>query len=381
MKYLLFILLNAVLSMTADAQVFYKAKKPVKVYEQEIDRRERTLIADSIPFSGIRVIDSRYDTTDIGINVDGYISIKGPDGRVSLQNFFDACFNSLYTPGKDTLLIKVEKLMTQTDVVTEKNFIVSAGYLSCKLYIGSGDTYRYYDSDTALTSEVYDYRNIHKYGKRWSLQNWAWNLLRLCERLFRKRFILTDNIIDKTGKVYTTEEIRQDGLIKRIKPILTTTALKQGYYRNFTEFINNSPSITVEEMGRIKSLSPGELSRDTTDKIKKMAGEADGDYWGYCDGNIIFIRFGKNLYQLERRDCNFYMAATLDAVRRQNNREGWNLLIGLTGVGLDIATKEVPGFEGFNTIAMPNIPMLILSLNGNPVAGLVLDWDTGEINY
>ena len=232
MKYLLFILLNAVLSMTAAAQVFYKAKKPVMAYEQEIDRRERSLITGSIPFSGIRVIDSRYDTTDIGINTDGYLSIKGPDVPVSLQNFFDAHFTSLCTPGKDTLLIKVEKLMTQTNVVTEKNFIHAAGYLSCKLYMGSGDTYRYYDSDTVLTGELYDYGNIHKYGKRWSLQDWAWNLLRLCDRLFGKRFILTDNIIDKTGKVYTTEEIRQDGLIKRNKPILTTT-LRQGYYMNY----------------------------------------------------------------------------------------------------------------------------------------------------
>lgn len=375
MKYFLSLLLTSFLFLAAPGQSLFKAKKPVKTYEESIYKREQILINNPIPFSGIRVIDSRYDTTCIGINVDGYL-IPAESGKpLALQQFIDKYFHPLYTAGNDSLLIQFEKLVTQSDLIMEQDFILTAGYISCKLYIGSNNAYKYYDSVTVLISEVYDWETTwrsHKYGRRFSLQNWAWNLLRLCEHLLKRPFIVTGN----TAKYFTEEEIRQEGLAKRNKPILKTQNINPGIYRNFSEFVNNEPSSMSENIDSILKLPAIESRRSENGKRVETPGSG---YWGYCDGKNVFIRSGNNLYQLERRDGNFYMAATLDALRRQRNREGLNLLIGVTDLGVGIAVKEGVSFKGFNTIKMPKIPSIILSLEGSPVVGILLDWDTGFI--
>lgn len=116
---------------------------------------------------------------------------------------------------------------------------------------------------------------------------------------------------------------------------------------------------------------------------EEISNEApDTSYWGYCDGRNIYIRYGYDFYQLERRDAAFYIASTLDAKRRNMNKAGWNFLIGLTALSTSIAAKDGVNFHGFSAIPIPEIPMIVLSLDpGANILGLHVDLDTGQITY
>ena len=109
--------------------------------------------------------------------------------------------------------------------------------------------------------------------------------------------------------------------------------------------------------------------------------EPDTSYWGFCDGRNIFVRYLFSFYQLERKDCGFYISPTLDARRQEINHAGLNLLIGLAALTGSIAAKSSPEFGGFNAIPSPEIPLIILKSKDLLIVGLQLDWDTGLITF
>ena len=189
---------------------------------------------------------------------------------------------------------------------------------------------------------------------------------------------ITNNSVNDTTQYFTAEQIKQNGLQKRNKAILTTDSLQPGFYNNFSEFINNKPGFTYDSSGALSKLLEVmhyRVDNHTNDEAP------DTSYWGYCDGKNLYVRYGYNFFQLAKNDEDFYIAPTLDAVRRNVNKSGWNLLIGLATLSTGIATKEGVTFQGFGAIPDNYIPMIVLSINGTSVLGLQLDWDTGKITY
>ena len=67
MKHLLYFLLIIFVCLNAGAQFIFTPKKPIQTLKQTIEKHEGIRLTDSIPFSAIRIIDSRYDTTTIEI--------------------------------------------------------------------------------------------------------------------------------------------------------------------------------------------------------------------------------------------------------------------------------------------------------------------------
>ena len=62
MKYFLSII-TTVFALTASAQFIFIPEEPVKASSGTIEKHEGIQPTDSIPFSAILIIDSRYDTT------------------------------------------------------------------------------------------------------------------------------------------------------------------------------------------------------------------------------------------------------------------------------------------------------------------------------
>lgn len=381
MKYFLFQLLHSFIFFTASAQFIFTPKKPIKTIHLAIDEHEGIQLKDSIPFSAIRLIDSRYDTTIIGFWLDSYIALKDSIQPLALQHIINKYYHRLYTPGKDTLLIQLEKLNIQDAVIRDTNFILTAGYVSSKQYIGNNNSYKYYGVVDTLLKEKFNRKttySAHRNGKHMNMEFWDYYLLRLCEAMIKGAIVGDDCSVKVANKYFTAEEVKQMGLQKRNKPILTADSLKPGFYRNFTEFVNNDPTFLYENNESLKKLLEVMHYRVG----KNVSHEApDTSYWGYCDGKNLYIRYRYDFYQLEKKDGDFYVAPTLDARRRDLNSAGWDLLIGLAALTTGIATKEGVTFEGFSVIHPPNIPMIVLSVEGNNILGLQLDWDTGKITY
>ncbi len=378
-----FILFGLVNFIVADvsSQFIFIPKKTVKTTKETIEKYEGIKLKDSIPFSAIRIIDSRYDTTSIGFHFDNYLTLQDSASQpLSLQHVIDKYYHALYAPGKDTLVIQLEKLSIQDAVIRDTNFILAAGYVSCKEYTGNKNNYTYYGSVDTLLKEKFSYKTTykaHKNGKHANLFFWDYYLLRLCEAMIKGQQI-KDSLVNDTAQYFTVEQIKQTGLQKRDKPILTAHGLKPGFYNNFSEFVNNSPGFTYDSANALPKL----LDIMHYRVGKKISNEApDTSYWGFCNGKNLYVRYGYSFYQLERKDANFYVTPTLDGRRQQMSSAGWNMLIGLAALSVGIATKNGRDFQGFSAIPEPDMPVVALPLEGTNILGLQLDWDTGNITW
>jgi hypothetical protein len=378
---ILSVIIYVALLNSVAAQFIFIPKKPVGSFSGGlIDKYESCQLKDTIPFSYVRIIDSRYDTTVIGLYLDGYIALKDTSQPLALQHTVDKYYHSLYTPGKDTLIIQLEKLNIQDDVIRDTNFILTAGYISCKEYSGTGNTYRYMGSADTMMYDKFSYATVfklHKNGKHTNYQFWDYYLLRLCEAMITNASQF-NNTIDSNQQQYTIEDIKKEGLLKRQKPILTDTILKPGFYNNFSEFENNSPGFTYDSADALPKLL--ELMHYRVSK--NMSNEApDTSYWGFCNGKHLFIRNGYNFFELERKDAAFYIAPTLDAKRRDVKTAGWDLLLGLATLSAGIATKSGLDFDGFSAVPEPAVPYIVSKIDNANSWGLRLDLDTGNITY
>lgn len=380
MKYFLFIILTTFV-FTASGQFIFVPKKTVKTTKETIEKYEGIELKDSIPFSAIRIIDSRFDTTSIGFHFDNYLSLQDSASQPrALQHVIDKYYHALYMPGKDTLVIQLEKLSIQDAVIRDTNFILTAGNVSCKEYTGGNDSYKYYRTIDTSMKEKFSYKttyNAHKNGKHMNFFFWDYYLLRLYEKMINVQQE-KDSSVNDTTQYFTIEQIKQMGLQKRNKPILTSTKLNPGFYNNFSEFVNNSPGFTYDSANALPKL----LDLMHYRVGKKISNETpDTSYWGYCDGKNLYVRYMYSFYQLERKDDAFYIAPTLDGRRQEMSSAGWNLLIGLAALSAGIATKSGVDFGGFSAIPEPDMPIIALPVEDGHALGLQLDWNTGNITW
>ena len=191
MKHLSFLLLICFGCFIGDAQFIFIPKKPIQTLKETIEKHEGIELTDSIPFSAIRIIDSRYDTTNIGFYLDGFLALQDSSQPIALQHIIDKYYHSLYTPGKDTLLIQLERLSIQDNLMRDTNFIITAGYISCKEYCGTGNRYRYIGCADTMMYDKFSYETVyklHKNGKHTNYEFWDYYLLRLCETIAGKSF-------------------------------------------------------------------------------------------------------------------------------------------------------------------------------------------------
>ena len=151
MKYLVPTILFLFLHGVSFAQFIFTSKKAVETRQTTIDKYEVIHLKDSIPFSYIKIIDSRYDTSIIGFYIDGYLALKDSTQPLGLQHVVDKYYHSLYTPGKDTLLIQLEKLSLQDRIFDEDtNDICTIGNIRCKIYAGNNNQYKFLNNADTL---------------------------------------------------------------------------------------------------------------------------------------------------------------------------------------------------------------------------------------
>ena len=381
MKILALILAASTMLCQASAQFIFKAKKPITTNLATIDRYETIARFDSIPFSSVRVVDCRLDTTGIGFYLDGYLTLTNGRQPMALQQIINQYYGKLFTPNRDTMIIQLNTLNIQEKIIEDTAFYKTTARLRCTEYIGKNNQYNDYTTIDTLMTE----RNSHdgsipkqKDERHLNYELWDHYLLRLCEAMLARpqgKIINTHNI---TPPYFTLAEIQEQSLGPRNKPILTCDTLKPGFYRNFEEFVANQPTFTYENENNLKKLLEVMHYRVN----KNISNEApDTSYWGFCDGKKLFVRYEYNFYELEKHDCAFYIAPTLDARRKYFNRQGWNMLIGLAMLTTGIVAKEGITFVGFNTVHMPDTPLVAIPFGGSYATGLLLDMDTGKITF
>ncbi len=112
---------------------------------------------------------------------------------------------------------------------------------------------------------------------------------------------------------FTRQELKEYYAGRWDKPILKDTAREKGVYKNFTEFLNNKPSVTNFVVKKDKLV----------DVLYVPVGKLDmapaRDVWGYCDGKNIFIKSGENYYLLVKVENGFYFLGSKELMKSQDD--------------------------------------------------------------
>jgi hypothetical protein len=373
-----FISLSAI---NGSAQYIFTKLKPIKTQDVTIDKNEGIQLKDSIPFSKLLILDSRYDTTSIGFYSYSYLVLKDLSYQAGLQKILEKYYQPLCLPDRDRLLIQLEKLRIEENMISQDSFIYAAGYVEARLYRGRNNVYTFLGTvDTSMQEPWYARikQTAHRNGKNKNYEFWDYYLLRLYEAVLRKASALADTVLNETNPPETLEEITEQGLAKREKPILKADSLRPGFYRDFPEFINNNPTFNFVNNVALKNVL--KVMHYNVDKNESHE-EPDTTYWGYTDGEKIFVRYSYDFYQVERRDGGFYIAPTPDAMRQDVNASGANVLFGLLGAAVGIATGTSLDLGGFSAVPAPYIPRILLRSGNHLIVGLQIDWDTGGITF
>jgi hypothetical protein len=364
--FVVLILLNVFLPQ---AQQIYKPKKSIRTEHCWLGKKAATSLRDSIPFSYIRIVDSRYDTTDIGIEFCRFLILRESSQAMAWKQLMDAYYRKFCQPVRDTLILQLEKLTVQDDVTQGQGSVQVEGSMQVLYYKGRLDCYTYMGrTDTVLLDVHQDKTETH----------WDDCLLKLFDVAIHRALTNTDSTGLNSVRTFSLEEIKKMGLAKREKPILNTTHLNIGFYRDFSELVNNHPTWGHDTKSSLNErlIALNYPVGDHTGQVKP-----DTSFWGYCDGKHIYLRYAFDCYQLERRDDEFYLAPVLDANRIEANRDLWNFFVGVDALTTSMAANSGPEYRGFSTIKAKVVPKITIWCQDYYVTGIQLDWDSGQLTW
>ncbi len=251
----------------------------------------------NIPFSGVNIIDARFDTLSVGFNHPGALvpyeelSFDQPLSAV-IQNYITRSYNLLpVTDSTSKLLIVLDKYWITSSIVKDtsiagsfqEGILIKANILAER----NGGYYPLYTVDTMYTK----------------LQLNADNETALLENGIDKMLTRIINKSQSELKI-SRRKLAYDDITAYVNdrfaiPILGTTLYKKGIYKTFQEFTNNNPSITNYEI----------VYKGRTDVLR---GEEEGgpmhiikNAWGFCDGTNLYICSSDNFFLLCQEGKSF----------------------------------------------------------------------------
>ena len=256
----------------------------------------------SIPFSVIKILDSRYDQSNIGCIVK-HLNFKGiSEGRMeaifpdSLKTYLPEALNNVLqldrsSPDTLVILIKTFRLVDYiVDEVVNKYDPKLLLNLSASFYNLNSNNYRkIFSIDDILDQRL----NRSKYIDRKNIADLRANaLVEVLSVIFKNKKWRP------SGLAFSKMEVEQ-GLKKRFDlPILTEKVIHAGLFKTFAEFKNNKPSVThIKAVYKKNTLI--ELRDSVNEKIDLLK------YWGAADGNKNYIVFRGDLCELITSDRSF----------------------------------------------------------------------------
>ena len=288
-----------------------------------------------LSFSGIKVLDKRYDTSAIG-----YIRTANPHyeayrliTKSKLQYDADTFLNQLYKEGfraNDSLLI-----------IVVRKFLVYKKYTLANPKLLKGTIVQHYLFNLSidcfsLAENVYtplvkkDTIIIMNDGtieseKGALISESIGNLI---------NSLSLDSVVRQVSgrKKFTFVELNEYYDQNLRQPILNDTFLRKGVYRTFEEFKQNRPYYEAFEVTKVKS----ETILYLTDDKGSVPTTSE---WGYCDGKNIYIKTGKHLFKLSRQAGSYVFMGEMANVVKVPNKSAFNNIpvLWLAGRVLDTA--------------------------------------------
>lgn len=296
----------AIASFSSISQSTKKSLDPQIVFnnlKKELVELKINSISDTVnlPFSSIRVLDKRYDTTTIGYLRNGK-SIKD-FYKLTTKNYLssdiEVFINRVYKKINTTLpslLIVIRKFQFDTDYDFSKN-LMTGSLPPTYFFALSIDCFSFSNNEyipLVKKDTVIEMLQKHKITEKGIYL--GQNFITALNDLFKTAI---SNPLSKKRKL-SYAEVNEYYDKNFHEPILTSQQFKKGVYKNFDDFKKNSPSYINFEIRKTNLI----------DEIFIMEGEnaiPTRNIWGYCDGKDLFLKLGTNLFQLYRQGNSFVL--------------------------------------------------------------------------
>lgn len=248
----------------------------------------------TFPFSSIKLLDGRQDTSKIGFTEKGigrapYKKLIVDSGFQNAgQRFYNQYYRNCFIVDSTQLFIVVKKFWadrsSKKDIERRNNTNNIDNdfdlYIQFDYFIKRGDEYMPIKKiDTVFNMGNNITRSDYEIYREDNYSFYEFVLIKMMEavdyKFYADRFPLSRNRkkLDTILNFYRT---------KMDYPILKDSIRRQGIYMTFTEFRNNTPSIenfTVQKNKKVGKLLFTLKNGQSVEVIK---------YWGYCDGKDIF---------------------------------------------------------------------------------------------
>lgn len=255
------------------------------------------------PFRSIKVIDARADTTKIGfirrgVN-NGFLKLVfkqgfGTEAEEGLNEHYKTCL----MPSSQLQLLMVVKRFWADPFPNRQmqqqgnNFRASIFdmYLKVEMYYEREGVYIPFKRiDTLFQAGEGEYVPGCNTGRMKDCEMYGYAVSKIIESV---DFSYYEQRIDKAKNKLLRNQLDSFILESYTYPILTDTPIKKGIFLSFSEFRNNTPSITYFKIERDKKagIKIYDTSSSGNTQILK--------YWGYCDGKKIYC--GNSPYPLSR---------------------------------------------------------------------------------
>jgi hypothetical protein len=250
-----------------------------------------------LPFSSIKIIDSRFDTSKLGFIYTGsffrakaksYKKFKLKNGIESaIEKYYNEYYaNSFMKNGFELLIVMKKFWISQFEAGNTKRQDIAkdnstGGSFLCKweYYIGNNGNYlpvKRVDTAFNYSEEIAKY--IEKEFEEKKLMNLKFFLKKLIE-IYDFEKALT--VFDKQPKK-TIEQINLYNQKRFNIPIIHDSITVNGVYLSFSDFQENKPSITLFTEKKMKY---GNFKKE--EFIQDEKGNTINPYWGYSNNSEI----------------------------------------------------------------------------------------------
>jgi hypothetical protein len=265
---------------------------------------------EKLPFSSIKVLDRRFDTSKVG-----YARRGGKDRKLVLPSGVQAYFNQQFQQSlelyfdsatKEQLVIVIKELWMQDADLSDKGKgrvtkpseyapISSECRAVLELYLRKDDLF----TPLLRMDSTFDFQN--RLSRKASSILWV---------PFETSMLLTTRLdLDakrQRGRKLTEVEVERYYANRIQLPIFHANHLQNGIYRTFKDFAQNR--IQPCEYTIVK-----EAGIHHVYIINSGAKELVTDFWGLCDGNKFYIKAGFHIYELVRQGNSFEFFGGLSA--------------------------------------------------------------------
>ena len=255
-----------------------------------------------LPFSSIKIVDSRFDTTKLGFlptssliydkkSVFSKIRFKGGGVAKPLEEYYNDYYQKSFTANGFELLIVMKRFwLSGIDYTRDKRIVLTNSletatnlYFKWEYYLGKEGKYmplkrvdtlmQVSDEQAASIDEDFHERRLNRF--KFTLKA----MIELYD--FSSKVELFDKQPAKTMDEILNFNAKRNEIV-----ILKDSTFKKGVYLSFEEFKNNTPSIKdyKEEKTRYKVFKKERYLTDAN-------GNLITEYWGYSDGEEF--RYGK----------------------------------------------------------------------------------------